>query len=433
MANICTNTITIIGLQEAPETFVKALSKVMFGIDLDEMDPTKWDEDESVDGKTWYRSLVEQYRQKGSYPLTYCILYPHKPYNRLGVTAPRFHVDTKWKPPQDELKEASKVFPDLTFHLSWWVEQDGPTGEAVVENGQVVEERRRRGSWYLFDPVLYPTVSLLPAHLPYTLAQRGALRVEDAIQTIEGLRRVLHDDRFKNSPDRPFSECRDTEKTERLQAGLAALHDSLVDQAKRLDFNGVFLEEQELTERYPRVVEADEALMQSLGLKPLLPVQGKAVRFSILPFTAAAISANYRAIVPVVHYLNADPASGKYEKQPSGSAPPIAWEIRYLCLTRADIMRIRKLPDDDQTPYDIDIILRLSAWGIGKEFRRVSNQARWKKDPELAKEVELMAAEMSAAFAAKLAGMPDMTIVDDFQDAETAQSEAVDLAAGPKK
>jgi hypothetical protein len=134
--------------------------------------------------------------------------------------------------------------------------------------------------------------------------------------------------------------------------------------------------------------------------------------------------------VPVVHYLNADPVSGKYEKQPGGSAPPIAWEIRYLCLTRADIMRIKKLPDDDQTPYDIDIILALSARSIGHQLRRVSNHARWKKDPELAKEVELMAAEMSAAFAAKLAGMPDMTIVDDFQDAETAQSEAVDLAAG---
>jgi hypothetical protein len=55
--------------------------------------------------------------------------------------------------------------------------------------------------------------------------------------------------------------------------------------------------------------------MQSLGVEPSLPVQGTAVRFSILPSTAAAISANYRAIVPVVHYRNAKPF-GKYEKQP---------------------------------------------------------------------------------------------------------------------
>jgi len=119
--------------------------------------------------------------------------------------------------------------------------------------------------------------------------------------------------------------------------------------------------------------------------------------------------------VPAVHYLNADPVSGKYEKQHGGSAPPIAWEIRYVCLTRADIMRIKNLLYDDQTPFDIDIILALSAWGIGKEFHRVSNQTRWRKDPKVAKEVELIAAEMSDAFAAKLAGRPGMTILDDFQ------------------
>jgi hypothetical protein len=87
----------------------------MFRIDLDNLDPKKWGEDPETNGKTWYPSLVDQYRQKGSYPFTYCILYPHEPYNRLGVTAPRFHVDTKWEPPRDMLIEASKVFSDLTF------------------------------------------------------------------------------------------------------------------------------------------------------------------------------------------------------------------------------------------------------------------------------------------------------------------------------
>jgi hypothetical protein len=422
MANICKNTITIIGLQEAPETFVKALSKAMFGIDLDAMDPTEWGENQSVDGTTWYSILTDEFRREGVYSARYGILNPKEPYSRLGVTAPRYYLETKWKPPIDEIFEASKTFPELTFHLDWWVLQDGPAGELVVKNGEVVEAVRRLGSWYLFDwPLLYPTVSLLPAHMPYTLAQRGALRIEDAIQTIDGLRRVLDDDRFKNSPHTPFSECRDSEKTEKLQAGLAALHDSLVDQAKRLDFKGVFLEERELTERHARVVEADEALMQSLGVEPLFPVHGKAVRFAILPFAVATISANCRAIVPVVHYLNADPISGTYKKQPDGSVPPIEWEIRYLCLTRTDIMRIKNLPDDDQTPFDIDITLAHSAWGIGHEFRRVSKQARWKKDPELAKGADLMAAEMSDAFAAKLAGRPGVTILDDFQDVETAQ------------
>jgi hypothetical protein len=82
------------------------------------------------------------------------------------------------------------------------------------------------------------------------LAQRGALRVEDAINIIADLRNILDDDRFKNSPHTPFSDCRNKEKTEKLRAGLDSLHESLVDQAKQLDFKGVFLEE-ELKERLP--------------------------------------------------------------------------------------------------------------------------------------------------------------------------------------
>src|ERR1035438_9187392 len=103
MANRCKNTITIIGIRkEEPAVFVKALSKVMFQIDLDNMDPKKWGEDPSIDGKGWYRSLVNEYLQEGAYAARYCILYPEKPYDRLGVTAPCYYVETKSKPPVDE-------------------------------------------------------------------------------------------------------------------------------------------------------------------------------------------------------------------------------------------------------------------------------------------------------------------------------------------
>ncbi len=40
--NICENTITVIGVQEEPETFVKTLSKALFEIDLDNLDPVEW-------------------------------------------------------------------------------------------------------------------------------------------------------------------------------------------------------------------------------------------------------------------------------------------------------------------------------------------------------------------------------------------------------
>jgi hypothetical protein len=246
------------------------------------------------------------------------------------------------------------------------------------------------------------------------LAQRGALRVQDAIQIVEDLRGILEDERFKNSPHTPFSECRDRGKTEKLQAGLVALYESMVEQAKGLDFSGVFLEEQELRERYAAVVEADKALMQSLGVELLLPAPGEAVRFSILPFKVAAINDPYRAILPVVHYLNADPTSGKYVNRPDCSDPPIEWETGYVCLNRID-MRIRRSPDADQTPYDIDIIMTAGNREIGFDFNRGSNQARWKRNPELAVEVERKASEMSDVFATKIAGKDGITLFADFQ------------------
>jgi len=246
MANRCKNTITIIGLQEAPESFVKPLSKAMFEIDLDAMDPAMWGEDSRIDGKSWYGALVDEYRQEGAYAAKYGVLYPKEPYERLGVTAPRFYVETKWRPPVDEILSASKAFPELTIHIAWWVLQDGPTGELVVRNGKLLESIKRMGSWYLFDwHVIYPTVSLLPAHLPYTLAQYGALRVEDGIDTIRELRRILDENRFTGSPCQAH---RDQEKVEQTRQVLNGLLDHFQNAAKKLTFDGVFINNATLQE-----------------------------------------------------------------------------------------------------------------------------------------------------------------------------------------
>jgi hypothetical protein len=419
VANVCETTIAVVGLKEAPETFVKAFAKAVFALDLDNLEPKKWGEDDSLDGKTWYGSLVNEY-SKHRYAARYCILYPHKPYNRLGVTVPRFFCATKWKPPVEEIREASKVFPDLKFHLEWWIEQDGPSGELVIRNGDDIDEMFRPASWYLFDQaLLYPTVSLLPAHMPYTLAQRAALRVDDAIQTIEGLQQILDDDRFRKSQSRPFSDCRSKEKTEKLRLGLAALHESLVAQAKQLDFAGVFLEEKELTERYPAVVEADNALMRSLGLEPLLLVAGEAVRFSMLPFQVALAEDSHRVVAPVLHYANADPISGKYPKNPDGSITPIEWEIKYACLTPSEVRQIRRLPDEGQTPFGVDLIMTNAGdRGFGHEIYRASNRAMWTRNPEFRSQVEMEAIKVTNAFAAKVAGNPGIAIVDNFEAAD---------------
>jgi hypothetical protein len=246
MANVCRNTLTLIGLQEAPESFVKLLSKIMLGVDLDSMDPAMWGEGPSIDGKSWYSILVNEYRRDGVRAARYGILYPKEPYSRLGVTAPRFYCETKWKPPIDETSNASRAFPELTFHLAWWLMQGGPTGELVVRNGKLLESIKRMGSWYLFDwHVLYPTVSLLPAHLPYTLAQYGALRVEDGIDTIRELRRILDENRFTGSPCQAH---RDQEKVEQTRQVLDGLLEQMQTAAKQLTFDGVFINNATLQE-----------------------------------------------------------------------------------------------------------------------------------------------------------------------------------------
>lgn len=238
MANICETTIAVVGLKEAPETFIKAFAKAMFAIDLDNLEPKEWGEDNSVDGKTWYDSLANEYRQC-RYAVRYRILYPCEPYNRLGVAAPRFYCTTKWEPPVKEIREASKAFPGLTFHSEWWVEQDGPSGQLVIRNGEDIDAICRPASGYLFDhALLYPTVSLLPAHLPYTLAQRAALRLEDTIDTVREFRRILDERSFTSSPCQAY---RDQEKVKQTRQALDGLLEQMQTAAKQLTFEGVFI------------------------------------------------------------------------------------------------------------------------------------------------------------------------------------------------
>src|ERR1700756_4089159 len=59
MANICENTIAVVGLKESPEEFIKKLSKAMFDIDLDNMDLAKWGHSKCEGGKLYdiYQTL----------------------------------------------------------------------------------------------------------------------------------------------------------------------------------------------------------------------------------------------------------------------------------------------------------------------------------------------------------------------------------------
>ena len=260
----------------------------------------------------------------------------------------------------------------------------------------------------------------------YTLAQRGILRFEDAIHAIEDLIRVLDDHRFKNSP---FSPCRDVQKTKELHARLTALRASMGENGKQLHFAGVFLERQELIDKFPQIIEADKTLIRKFGLEPLPIEPTKTLRISMLSLKAASINDDpQRIILPVLHYLNADPSSGKYAKQDDDSAAHVEWTIRYLCLRPIDIARIKSLPDEGQTPEDIDLIVTPDpADGFGYNLSRISKHARWRLDPEIASRVNREAAKVDAEFGAKFASVPDVTIVDDLlkSDRVTAGASAI--------
>ena len=431
MANVCKNTITIIGLQEPPEQFVRTLSKALFDIDLDNLDPTQWGGDGSVNGKAWYSTLTAEYRKERSYAARYCILYLAEPYVKFGIAIPRLYVETKWETPLYKLYQVSKLFPDLKFHVDWWRLQDGPAGEYVIRDGKLLETTERRAGGYLFDPILFPSVSLISAHLPFTLAQHATARLHDAIAFVRDLIGVLEDERFLDSPCTPFSDVRDQDKTAKVHARLTALLETMTKQVEQIDFRGVLLETEDLPAAYARSQESTRQLMTDLGLEPLLPDQGKALRFAIVPATAAIVSDPYRVILPVVNYTNAGPASGKYEMSATGLQCPLEWTIRYLCLTRFEMGQLSKLLDDAETVYDIDVTISPSAAGImSHSMHRVALPARWSRDPKVAKEVQKAAREASTVFAAGLAHRPNATIFADFKALESAIHESTTYGAG---
>jgi hypothetical protein len=89
-----------------------------------------------------------------------------------------------------------------------------------------------------------------------TLAQHGASRVQDAIETIERLRNILDNSRFIDSP---FHEYRNGRKLSVTKRTLDDLLTFMRQAAKDLNFDEVFLEEAEA---------AAKAAATELGAEP---------------------------------------------------------------------------------------------------------------------------------------------------------------------
>lgn len=91
----------------------------------------------------------------------------------------------------------------------------------------------------------------------------------------------------------------------------------------------------------------------------------------------------------VVRYTNCDPATGKYEKDKDGNFPPVEFEIGFVSLSGFNMRQIKKLPDEDSTPFKIDIVMtHADGRAFGYEFNRKSNVPRWTIDPEVATKVK---------------------------------------------
>ena len=166
----------------------------------------------------------------------------------------------------------------------------------------------------------------------------------------------------------------------------------------------------------------DKKIMTKEGLKRGRPEKGKAMRFAFLPVEIAGKpkhakshfidkKGNYRCmtkadeqeyccrkigedgvlhiVAPIVRYLNADSETGGLEK-----GVEIKWELAYVDLTQSNYKKVCNLPDEDQSVYDIDIVMTHADRAFGYEFNRKSPKPRWALDPQVKADVSNAAQKM---------------------------------------
>ena len=89
-----------------------------------------------------------------------------------------------------------------------------------------------------------------------------------------------------------------------------------------------------------------------------------------------------------VKYINADPQTGKYIKDPETKEfPPVRWELGWLRLSQAGFKAIGELTQEEEMPWQFDIAIRNKESGIGYTYTRPSAKARFRQNPELLAEV----------------------------------------------
>jgi hypothetical protein len=108
--------------------------------------------------------------------------------------------------------------------------------------------------------------------------------------------------------------------------------------------------------------------------------------------TALEQDGDVNVIALVVRYTNADPVTGKYEKDANGVFPPVEVALQFVRLSQFNMRQIKKLPDEDSNPFKIDIVMtHAEGRAFGYEFNRKSNTPRWTLDPQVAAAVKTAA------------------------------------------
>ena len=139
-----------------------------------------------------------------------------------------------------------------------------------------------------------------------------------------------------------------------------------------------------------------------------------------------------------VWYKNADPTTGKYtkkkDKQGNEYIDPVEYEIGWVKLSRSAYRRVTRLIPEDRKPHEIDLLISHKD-PIGFEYSVITQDARFRKNPELLAEIleasepfldgkkltsklgkKITDLEFAAMFSGKAASSSAKAQVDDVSD-----------------
>jgi hypothetical protein len=97
--------------------------------------------------------------------------------------------------------------------------------------------------------------------------------------------------------------------------------------------------------------------------------------------------AQLNVAVLAVKYTNADPKTGKYVPDADGNQAPLRWELGWLKLSRSGFKSISELALEGEKPHEFDFTIANRENKIGYDYKRISQKARYRANPELYAEV----------------------------------------------